>query len=90
MEKIAGTQEVNRCHVVFLSEEDASHIPSMLMTESPILAVTDIPGLTEKGAIIGMNIQNQRIVFEVNLKAAQQSTLQLSSKLLNLAARVYQ
>lgn len=60
------------------------------LTESPILAVTDIPGLTEKGAIIGMNVQNQRIVFEVNLKAAQQSTLQLSSKLLNLAARVYQ
>ncbi|MCP5246338.1 MAG: YfiR family protein [Burkholderiales bacterium] len=91
IQKITRNQGVAQCQVIFLSEEDIAQIPAILtMTQNhPVLTVTDIPGWTEKGIIIGMNIQNQRIVFEINLQSAQQAGLQLSSKLLNLARKVY-
>ncbi|MCB1986690.1 MAG: YfiR family protein [Burkholderiales bacterium] len=91
IQKITRNQNAAQCQVVFLSEEDMTHAPTILalIQNSPVLTVTDIPGWAEKGVIIGMNIQNQRIVFEINLKSAQQAGLQLSSKLLNLARKIY-
>jgi len=47
-----------------------------------------MPHFAERGGIIGMVMQQDRVRFEVNRWAAEQSRLALSSELLKVATRV--
>jgi hypothetical protein len=89
--KISNLAKIQECQILFLSEEDLKHIPTILpsVEGSPVLTVTDVQGLVGKGAIIGMSIKNRHIIFEVDSITAKKSRLHLSSKLLNLAKTVY-
>jgi hypothetical protein len=45
-------------------------------------------GFVERGGMINFVLENNRVLFEVNLKAAQQRGLKITSKLLNVAKLV--
>jgi len=89
--KIKRNTEVTQCQAVFLSEEDLSQASIILplVEENPVLTITDAPELAKKGAIIYMKIDNQKMVFEINLTTAKKAGLQLSSRLLNLAKKIH-
>ena len=89
--KIYNLNEIKQCQALFLTEEDKQRIPEILeyLDGNPILTITDIQDLIGKGAIIGMKIENKRIVFEVDTVAAKKSGLHLNSRLLSLAKTVY-
>ena len=53
-----------------------------------ILTIGDMAGFLDQGGMINFVLDQNRVRFEVNLKAAQAAQLQLSSKLLSLAKTV--
>lgn len=89
--KISNLETIKECQALYLSEEDKQRIPVILtlLENTPVLTITDVPELVGKGVMIGIKIENKRIVFEVDSRTAKKSNLYLSSKLLSLAKAVY-
>ncbi len=56
----------------------------------PVWVVGDSPGVAERGVIINFVIEDNKVRFEVNPRAAEQARMQIGSKLLRLAKRVGQ
>jgi hypothetical protein len=78
------------CQLVYVAPSEKSRLPKIVSTSKEIhaLTVSDIDGFGESCGIIQMvRGSDDRIGFEINVKAAEQSGLKLSSKLLNLAKR---
>jgi len=51
----------------------------------PILTVGETPGFAEHGGVIRFTVEDNRVRFEVNVDAAHQADLNISSRLLTLA-----
>jgi hypothetical protein len=56
----------------------------------PILTVGEAPGFAEHGGVIRFVLEDNRVRFEVNVAAAHQADLTISSRLLTLARIVQQ
>ena len=54
-----------------------------------IASVADGAGAAKRGATLALAVTDGRIAFEANLDAARSARLQLSSRLLRLAAEVH-
>lgn len=54
----------------------------------PMLVVTDVPDGLRSGAMINFRIVDDRVRFEISLRAAQRAGLELSSRLLSAAMSV--
>ena len=52
------------------------------------LTVGDTKGFADCGGVINFVLENDRVQFEVNRKAAEQAGLKISSKLLSVAKLV--
>jgi hypothetical protein len=52
------------------------------------LTVSDIPSFTNSGGMIGFELIDNRVRFDVNLAAAEKAGLTLSSQLLKVATDV--
>ncbi|NBQ68943.1 MAG: YfiR family protein [Nitrosomonadaceae bacterium] len=80
------------CQVIFFSKSVSGSLSNFLsnLPARPILTLADSPNAIAQGVIINMNLVNEKIVFEINLEIARKSGLDISSKLLQLAVKVYQ
>lgn len=85
-----GLFQIRTCQVVFVGRAENDRLPQVLEAArgSGTLTVGDIPGFLEQGGMINFVFDQSRVRFEVNLKAAREARLKLSSKLLNLAKSV--
>jgi hypothetical protein len=54
----------------------------------PVLTISDTDDFARGGGIAQMFVENGKIRFDINLDVAKESRLQLSSKLLALAAHL--
>lgn len=88
--RVAKVQDVGPCSILFVSSSEEGRLSSVLASVQPLsaLTVSDIPHFADKGGMIGFVKQEDRIRFEVNRKAAEQSHLVLSSELLKVAVKV--
>lgn len=84
--------ELNGCRVVFIPAAQVSVTADVVaaLAGEPVLIVTDAPEVPDRDVIIRMRLQRSRVVFEVDLAAAQRRRLNLSARLLQLATRVWQ
>lgn len=99
-EKIEGKQVVARrisqpqdsagCQVVFVSRSEEAQARKLLpaLTKARVLTVSDMPNFLDRGGMIQFTFTGNRIRFEVNLDAAQDAELTLSSELLKVASAV--
>ncbi len=80
------------CQLVFVAPAFVNQLPRVVDTVRglPVLIVADSPGALRQGAIVNMNMVQNRVTFEANLGAARSARLTLSSKLLRLATDVIQ
>lgn len=80
------------CQVVFITRPVIGNLPRVLdqLSGKPVLTVADTPGAARQGVAINMGMEQNKILFEVNLGAAHDNGLALSSKLLRLAKEIYQ
>ncbi|MBV9484204.1 MAG: YfiR family protein [Acidobacteria bacterium] len=88
--RIPNMQQAQACSILFISTSEENRLPAILAAAQQwrILTVSEIKHFSERGGIIELLRQQDRIRFEVNLTAAQDSHLLLSSELLKVATRV--
>lgn len=90
MRWIMPGEPLTGCQVLYVDERNRRTLDSLLqqLAGSPVLTITDAAGLADRGVMIEMRRQGQRIVFDVNLAAARRARLDFSARLLKLASFV--
>jgi len=87
---LATLDDLHTCHVLFVdsrARDRWAQIKKRLAGAS-VLTVSDDHDLSHNGTIVGMEVENSRIVFDIDTGAAKTARLVLSSKLLRLARSV--
>jgi len=82
--------DARNCEIVYMGASESEHIEKDLaaLQGSNVLTVSDVPQFLEKGGMIQLLLQNNRIRFAVNLDAVGRTNIQLSSELLKVAVYV--
>jgi hypothetical protein len=93
VKKIKGIEEVEKCHILFLSTSSSGGsnmeaVLSKIGNNSATLIVTERSGMIGKGACINFLIQEDKIKFELSKSNSSQRGLQVSSYLENLAISI--
>lgn len=79
---------IGSCHVLFVANTDKEDAPNLGGIGPGILIVGEGERFVHEGGIITFVLENRRVRFDVNLKAALSAGLKLSSKLLSVARSV--
>ncbi|MGZ0017976.1 YfiR family protein [Nitrosomonas sp. wSCUT-2] len=90
--RISNPEQLAQCQAIFFAKSVNNDLAELMrdLSDKPILTLADSPNATSKGIAINMNLVNEKVVFEINLGIARKAGLDISSKLLQLAAKVYQ
>jgi hypothetical protein len=90
VKRLSTIQDLTACSILFIATSEESRLGPVLSAaqRQGLLTVSDIPHFAEHGGIIGFVTLQDKIRFEVNRSAAEQSHLTLSSELLKVASRV--
>ncbi len=89
--KVDSTTEPGDCHILYVSRSEAGNADALMNSlagEQGLLSISDIDGFTQSGGIIELKVVNNKMRFSINLRAAREADLTLSSKLLRLATTV--
>lgn len=89
--RLQDTRTAGSCAILFMGASEASHLDRDLsaLDGLPVLTVSDLPGFIDRGGMIQFVLENDSVRFEVNLTAAENAGLTLSSQLLKVAVRVF-
>lgn len=87
----AGIDDLDGLHVLFIGDAEKTRVPDILKRVDglSVLTVSDIDRFCDMGGTITLFVEDSHVRFDVRLDSAQRSRLKVSSKLLNLARRVY-
>ena|SRR5438105_12300579 len=85
--RLQSPAEARSCHVLFISQPDAETLKQALerVRGLPVLTVSESSDFLRLGGMINFVVEQDRVRFEINLEAAEQHHLKLSSKLLAVA-----
>jgi hypothetical protein len=74
-------------HLLFIADAERQHAADLLqqVKKSNILTVGESDGFLDRGGVVNFVRRDRKIRLEINLAAARQAHLTISSKLLNLA-----
>jgi len=80
-------KDLKECKILFVGASERVHIDELvqIVRGLPILTVGETPGFAEHGGVIRLVLEDNRVRFEVNVDAARQAGLTISSRLLTLA-----
>jgi hypothetical protein len=81
-----------QCQVLVISRKEAKQADQLLLAvaEKPVLTIGDSDGFAEQGGIIGLELEQSRVSFAINVAAGQQVGLSINAQLLQLAKIVQQ
>ena len=88
---LVQTAEKSRtCHELFISSSAGQSAFTMIesLRGSNVLTVGETDGFVQEGGIVNFVVQDDRVHFQVNQRAANQAGLRMSSQLLSLAKLV--
>ena len=81
--------EVQNCHILFIDQSESANLDEILRKcrGKPILTVSDIDGFSRRGGMIEFitDEKEKKIRLRINVSAAKDAHLAISSKLLKLA-----
>lgn len=80
-------KEIRECNILFISSSEKDRLDEIIQTVKwlPILTIGETPGFATRGGIINLTLEGNRVRFEVDIEAAKQANLNISSRLLALA-----
>jgi hypothetical protein len=89
---VSRGQKVRSCQVLFISSSEQRNVRSLLrsLQGASVLTVGDSAGDAKQGCVIGFRLEDNRVRFEINMKAAKLANLKISAKLLSLAKVVWE
>ena len=84
--QVTDARQASACHILFVSSSERKRARSVLgELKSSVLTVGEADGFTSDGGIVNFKIEEGRIQIQINVEAAEQEKLRISSKLLSLA-----
>jgi len=88
---VSGIEGAKGCHILFIGAAEQPRLVQLLdsLRGSSILTVSGIEHFIEQGGSIGLTTVEQKIRFEINLEAAREADLVVSSQLLTLATAIH-
>jgi hypothetical protein len=88
--RIARPEDASGCRILFISSSEDEQLKTIMaaLDHAGVLTVSDIPQFSDRGGMIEFVPEGSRVRFQVNLKAAQDAGLMLSSELLKVAVSV--
>jgi hypothetical protein len=80
-------EDVKACHILFINASEMHQIKKIFISlkSRNILTVSDALNFTKQGGMIRFFTENNKIRIRINLNAAKDANLTISSKLLRLA-----
>lgn len=80
-------QSLGSCSILFVGDAENEQLGRILETvkNASVLTIGDTKGFTRQGVMINFYMDNKRVRFEINPKAASRAGLQISSNLLKIA-----
>jgi hypothetical protein len=87
---INDLQHARNCHILFIASSVRMPMKQLIedLRGASVLTVGDAKDFAGQGGMINFVLENDRVQFEVNRKAADQAGLKISSKLLSVAKLV--
>ena len=87
IQTIATYDAMGKCNILFISDSEKNHTGDILykIRGLPVLTVGESGQFVDQGGVINFVEKEGRIRLEINLDAAGQANLQISSKLLSVA-----
>lgn len=84
---LKSVAELKECQIVFVSSSEMARLVEAIHSVKgmPILTIGEIPGFAKRGGIINLVLEDNKVHFEVNVEAAKEADLNISSRLLALA-----
>jgi hypothetical protein len=75
------------CQILFVAASEGKRFRSAAaaLKASSVLSVGEAEGFTGAGGVINFKLEDGKVRFEINVEAAEQAHVYISSKLLNLA-----
>lgn len=85
------TEALEHAHVLYVGPSASSQVQRVLAAARgrPLLVVGDVDDFARDGGMLGLDIEGSRIVFDAHVAAIREAKLEVSSKVLRLARRVY-
>ena len=85
-----GVPQARACQILFIAGSERRRIPDILqgLKGASVLTVADTPSFIQTGGIINFVLDQDRVRFEINLRAAELAHLKLSARLLTVAKLV--
>ena len=82
--------DMKKCHLVFICDSEKDVLAEIVesMKGSPVLTIGEMPEMLDRGGMIRLLMENEKVRFEVNLGAAERASLDIRSQLLRLAKKV--
>ena len=83
--RMSDLAAAKQCHVLFVSKSERERMPRIMVEvrSLPVLTVSELPG-----CIIQFVIEQRKVRFYINAKAAEAAGLRVSSRLLKVAKEV--
>lgn len=87
VKRVNSVSEIASCQILFVSSSERNNLGSILnyTRQKQILTVGDTPDFSKKGGIINFYSEENHVKIEINVDAAEQAKLKISSKLLKLS-----
>ncbi len=88
--RLKPEEDPRACQMIFVRSTEKKVVPRIFsaIKGSSTLTVGESKGFAERGGIINLTLQENKLHFEINIDAANQTRLKISSKLLALATIV--
>ena len=88
--RISNAFEARDAEILFIGESESRRTAQIIdiVKDLPVLTVGESKEFFEHGGMLHLFVEKERLAIEVNLPAAEQAKLNLSSKLVTLAKRV--
>jgi hypothetical protein len=85
--QVSQVGEKDSCQILAIDKTERRRLPALLkqLNCSGVLTVSDTPRFASSGGIVGFIEPDGRVAFEINLEAARQCRIKVSSQLLKLA-----
>ena len=86
IKKLKSSSEASQCHIIFIASSQSNEVQALQQTlgNSPVLLVSEKPGLAKKGSGINFIISDDKLKFEINKSSIETKTLKVSGDLLKL------
>lgn len=90
VKRLAAPDEVEKCHLVYICSSENGRLSQIMskLKNKPVVSVGHDERFMEKGGLINMFTDNNKMRFEINPDEAANSKIRFSAKLLRLG-RIY-